>query len=651
MARAGQFEEAWTRLQPLATASAPPSFRCEAGYVAFRAGHLDLAVPLIRGAADSYATPTDQEGRVSLARCLYNVGLVSEAAGDWPAAVASYQRSFSLRANRTVYEHLVQASAHAEGAADEAQNDRITDALRRALGPSPSMEALAQGFTDYCMASPYHPQNCTASLEGRWSAPSDSGVLLEAALIRTERPDDIYLAVRDAEGARVIASLMPQYGDAELHVDQARFEEVVPSRGLELVLDVTRLVYLDSFPGNDCDPDEDEGCMGARERQAERLRIVCAPLEDELACAAIPTFESRYYADGFDHAPACDRPLPALPCGIGWEGTAQFDAEGNLSTSAHAIESACAACPELDAPEPNELTTESDSYPRPPRARTAIPFATWRTEPVHQLARRFPEAPTPRAPSTLAFASPWAPPWHQSAANASPLASLTERITHACEVEVENYAPRCCPWQSDCTARVEMSAHAESDEFAIVRVTCPHAEMDADGDQQVRVITHGAVGGEHRVIGTLQAQLLDGSTLQPITHFRVEDALSTAGLEARFAFRSEVSMPVVDQLTHVDADSRSSTDVEVFCTGGTDARCYGIPVAYRGSQIGYAEDGHTAVIGRTSYRVDVAVDGASLVFTTGEGTPPALLTGTHTLEELEHFQVRPWAVGEPTYAN
>ena len=110
-------------------------------------------------------------------------------------------------------------------------------------------------------------------------------------------------------------------------------------------------------------------------------------------------------------------------------------------------------------------------------------------------------------------------------------------------------------------------------------------------------------------------------------------------------------MPVVDQLTHVDADSRSSTDVEVFCTGGTDARCYGIPVAYRGSQIGYAEDGHTAVIGRTSYRVDVAVDGASLVFTTGEGTPPALLTGTHTLEELEHFQVRPWAVGEPTYAN
>lgn len=652
MARTGRFEEAWTRLEPFATPSATPAFRCEAGYVAFRAGHLDRAVPLIRGAVDSYATPTGEggeegarEARASLARCLYNVGMVSEAAGDLPAAVAAYQRSFSLRANRTVYQHLVQASAHAASASDEAHIARVTEALHHALGPSPTMEALAQGFTDYCTLRPYHPLDCTATFEGRWSAPSDSGALLEAALIRTEEPRDVFLAVRDAAGARVVASLLPNYGNADLHVDHAQFEEVVPPRGLELVLDVTQLTYLDSLPGNDCDPEEDEGCMGSRERIAERFHIVCAPLNDELACVAIPTLETRYFADGFDHAPACDLPAPALPCGIGWEGTVHFDAAGNLSTSAHAVTSACVACPELEAPQPNEL----ESGPNPPTARVAVPFATLMADPALQLSRRFPEAPTPRVPQTLAFASPWAPPYHQSAAPVGALTALTESIENACEIEVENYAPRCCPWESDCTARVEMSAHAEGDEFAIVRVTCPHAESDADGDQQVRVITHGAVGGEHRVIGTLQAQLLDGGTLQPITHFRVEDALSTPGHEARFSFRSDVLQPATDELTHVDAESRSITDVEVICTGGTDARCYGIPSAYRGSQVGYAEDGHTAVIGRTSYRVDSAVHGSAITFTTVEGTPPATLTGTHTLEELEAFQVRPWRVGEPEY--
>jgi hypothetical protein len=654
LARAGRFDEAWARLSPLLEdgAGAPP-FQCEAGYVAFRAGHVEAALPLVRAAADAYPVPEDREGRAALARCLYNVGLVSEAAGDVSAAVSAYQRSFSLRANRTVYEHLVQASLRADGAFDVAESERIGAMVRRAIGPSPSFEELAAGLTDFCMAQRYHPQNCAATVDERWSAPVGSGPLLEAARITSITPGTTYLAVRDASGARLVGELVPRYPEVgELRVESARFEELVPPAGLELVLDVVAIAGDSYFGGNDCDSEE-RGCDGASRRNVTRRRVVCSPAGSELACVAIPTMELQYHAEPFGVSMPCDRPPPALPYGVGWVGDASFDGAGGVSTSARAVTSEGVRCPEWDEPPANEVSLEEDPLeepPRPPRARASVPFATLAAERELQLDRGFPQAPTPSAPPALAFLRPWSPP-RASAADPAPLDALASTIASSCEVEVSNDQPRCCPYGGSCQATVQTRAHSGTDEAAIVAVRCTHADATEPSAAHFSVLTRGTVGGTHRALATVRASVLPETVTPPrITDLRLEDVLATAGLEARLSFAVEYAEPVTDQRTRIEADSRSRTEVEVLCTasaGDVEARCVGLPVSYRGRQLAAGDDGRAAVVAATGYRVSFAAQGEQLVFTTVEGTPPESLTGSRALDGLAPHRMPPWALGEP----
>ena len=260
LARSERFEEAWQRLAPWVQDGSPAALRCEAGYLAHRAGHTNDALPLVRGASEDYPRATDPEARAAQARCFYNVGLVSEAAGDLPAAVAAYQRSLSLRANRTVYKHLVAASLRADGALDEAEAGRIGAIVRRAVGPSASFDALASALTEYCSAQRYHPQDCIARVEQRWAAPAGTSSVLEVATIASIDPNERYLAVRDASGARLVAALAPRGArPEETRIQSVRFEEILDALGAEIVLDVEDVID-DSYPGgNDCSSEE-RGC-------------------------------------------------------------------------------------------------------------------------------------------------------------------------------------------------------------------------------------------------------------------------------------------------------------------------------------------------------------------------------------------------------
>jgi tetratricopeptide (TPR) repeat protein len=80
--------------------------RCEAGFAAFRAGHLDDAERLVSDAIAGWPSPPRARDRVSLAMCLYNRGLVAEARGDHGAAAEAWRRSIALRPNATVAQRL-----------------------------------------------------------------------------------------------------------------------------------------------------------------------------------------------------------------------------------------------------------------------------------------------------------------------------------------------------------------------------------------------------------------------------------------------------------------------------------------------------------------------------------------------------------------
>lgn len=646
LAREERFEDAWQRLEPLVRGGGPASLRCEAGYVAFRAGHLEEAVPLVRGAAEDYPPGEDRESRAALARCLYNVGLVSEAASDLPGAVRAYQRSFSLRANRIVYEHLVQASLRADGALDQAAADRIGAIARRAIGPSTSFEELAAALTEFCGAARFHPRDCTARVEQRWPAPAAAAPILEVALITSVSPGERYLAIRDASGARLLASLEPRFPSPdESRVESLRFEEVLEPAGLEIVLDVLFLAN-DSYPGgNDCDS-EARGCDGATRRRVERHRIVCGTHGAELACAGILTMALQFHAEGMGASLPCDAPAPALPFGVGWVGDAVFDGRGHVTTSARAVASEGVACPGEPEPVENEVSLEDEPLESPPRplpART-VPVATLFADEQLVLERRFPHAPRPTAPPALAFLRPWSPP-RASAADAAPLEELASIVAGSCETEVANDQPRCCPYDGRCSARVAAQLAVETDELAVLEVRC--TDVDAY-DTLFHVLTRGTVGGEHRAVATLRASYVaPGEQLPPLENLRLEEALPASGLEARVGFRVEVAEPVVDQRTRVDADSRSTTLVEVLCTSGEDGLCWGLPVSYRGRHLAAGDDGRAAVVASTGWRVGFAIEGERFVFTTQDGSPPEPLTGSRLPSELTAYVMRRWATGAP----
>ncbi|MCB9597266.1 MAG: tetratricopeptide repeat protein [Sandaracinaceae bacterium] len=98
-----RFDEA-LRLSPNA-----PRLACEAGFVAYRAEHLEVAERRIEFALRRFGPPeaVAEEEREQLAMCLYNRGLVAAALDDVDTAQEAFETSLELRPN-SVVEHRLQ---------------------------------------------------------------------------------------------------------------------------------------------------------------------------------------------------------------------------------------------------------------------------------------------------------------------------------------------------------------------------------------------------------------------------------------------------------------------------------------------------------------------------------------------------------------
>lgn len=107
LAHDGHAVEALARFEEALALSPSPRLQCEAGFVAHLAENHERARELVDGALHVLLQQGVTEGqRVPLAMCLYNAGLVREAAGDSPGALDAFRRSLELRDNATVRQHL-----------------------------------------------------------------------------------------------------------------------------------------------------------------------------------------------------------------------------------------------------------------------------------------------------------------------------------------------------------------------------------------------------------------------------------------------------------------------------------------------------------------------------------------------------------------
>ena len=358
--------------------------------------------------------------------------------------------------------------------------------------------------------------------------------------------------------------------------------------------------------------------------------------------------ELEFHREGWGQPLPCDAPAPALPFGVGWVGEAVFDGRGRVTTRARAVASEGVRCPDGE-PLENEVSLEDaprEEPPRPPTERT-VALTTLFDDDSLVLERRFPRPPQPTAPPALAFLRPWSAP-RASAADPAPLAALTDVVARSCEVEVGNEQPRCCPFGGSCRGSILTHAAEGSKEIAVLEVRCPEVIVAEENDAVFLVLTRGTADGPHRAIATLRwAYVPPGTRLPAVEGVRLEDALASPGLEARLSFGVELAEPVFDQRARVEADSRSTTRVEVICTAGDDGSCVGLPVEYRGRNLTAGEDGRDAVVAATGWRVQLATRGEHLDFTTVDGTPPESLTGSRALPELSAHHMPRWGLGEP----
>jgi hypothetical protein len=105
-ASASRHEDALAAFDEALAALPNPRTRCEAGYVAFRAGRHEPARALVEDALRELLPMHDaaqpEALRTPLAMCLYNAGLVRSALGDLEGARAALTRSLALRPHATV---------------------------------------------------------------------------------------------------------------------------------------------------------------------------------------------------------------------------------------------------------------------------------------------------------------------------------------------------------------------------------------------------------------------------------------------------------------------------------------------------------------------------------------------------------------------
>jgi hypothetical protein len=280
-AAASHFEEAFAAFQrALEIDGSSRRLRCEAGYVAHRAGHDDRAESLIdaalAGMPDIDSMP--EELRVPYAQCLYNAGLVYEATHRPDDARDAFDDSLELRPNDTVETHL------------DALPPRTPRSLVLRASMSDEDIRIALGTRLSCPDQEYVPPT-----EDDWDGPFAFPIALDEGVTAPDVSVSVYaLAVDTCDwsyddrvlvvraGERMAAFLLydvAQGGGTEhdAHTTSTSVRDLVPGGLPEILLSV------DTWYG---DGGDGSGCV-SYEESASRS-IVCT-LEPSIACAQIAT--------------------------------------------------------------------------------------------------------------------------------------------------------------------------------------------------------------------------------------------------------------------------------------------------------------------------------------------------------------------------
>ncbi len=267
--------------------------RCEAGYIAFRAGEVERARQWIDQALASMPANPPEPIRVPRAMCLYNAGLVYEAQGRTEDARRAWTQSIALRPNATV-----QGRLDALGEAPTAEESSVS--LNASVGFGAHRDVIrdfwcaegSDGFTGEDLES-------CSDIEVSHRSPTGTAAGLEAEIVELSvttwgESEGVFLVVR-AGGAvkayRLADTYNPGAGGitADYRVD-ARYENLLRGGSTELLVQLNHGMN-----------DED---MGVCERSGYTTTstILCSADGGQLRCSQVTTKSDSY----FEHEPCED---------------------------------------------------------------------------------------------------------------------------------------------------------------------------------------------------------------------------------------------------------------------------------------------------------------------------------------------------------
>lgn len=293
-ARQSDFAEADARFQEAVEIDRYGSrTRCEAGYVAFRAGEVERAREWIDQALASMPANPPESIRVPRAMCLYNAGLVYEAQGRAEDARRAWTQSIALRPNATVQGRL-------DALGEAATTTESSVSLNASVGFGAHRDVIrdfwcAEGSDGF---SREDLESCS-DIAVSHRSPTGTSAGLEAEIVELSvntlgESQAVFLVVR-AAGAVKAYRLTDTYnpGAGGISADytvEARYENLLRGGSTEL------LVQLDHGMN-----DED---MGVCERSGYTIAstIICSADDGDLRCSQVTTTSDSY----FEHEPCED---------------------------------------------------------------------------------------------------------------------------------------------------------------------------------------------------------------------------------------------------------------------------------------------------------------------------------------------------------
>lgn len=258
--------------------------RCEAGFVAFRAGELDEAERWIQLALARLPNDPPDALKVPVAMCLFNAGLVYEAKGRKADAREVWTRSLALRPNAAVQRRL-----EGLGAVEVETTVALTgsfEAIARRLRDAYCEEGAA-GFTREDLQSCDQIEERVRTPTGPASRDFEAR-LIEHSVLVLGADVNVTLVLKAGRRARAvpIASLYsPGTMGMSADYEVQRFElvDVIPGGTPEVVLQVRQM-----------ENDED---MGVCERNGgtDQRTWVCGLVDEAIRCAALPMEATTYF--------------------------------------------------------------------------------------------------------------------------------------------------------------------------------------------------------------------------------------------------------------------------------------------------------------------------------------------------------------------